>query len=96
MKEFGEFDMTKYTFVPFIKIHLYNSEEAAHFDIISDENKPNYSTNAWEPIEVDITKLSRYFSIRLMSIHYENQIYYNFHHSFRKCRSSDFSEGIWE
>jgi hypothetical protein len=39
MKEFGEFDMTKYTFVPFIKMYLNKPYLNAYFDIIADEYK---------------------------------------------------------
>ncbi len=75
---------------------MYNSLSNAHFDLTTNENKLNYVTNAWEPIEVDITKLSRYFSIIMMTVNYKESIYTNFHHRFRKCTKQDFSEGIWD
>jgi hypothetical protein len=37
MKIYGEFDLTKYNFTPFIKIYMGNTFTSAEFDIFDDK-----------------------------------------------------------
>jgi hypothetical protein len=53
--------MTKFIFLPYLKIYMSNTFTSAEFDIFDDQ--VIQPSDKWDPIIVDLNKLSRYFYI---------------------------------
>ena len=66
---------------------MLNTFTSADFDIF-DDSVIDLASNSWNPIPIDLKKLSRYINIKMVKVlfddNYINGI--NYHYNFRKCK----------
>jgi hypothetical protein len=66
---------------------MLNTFTSADFDIF-DDSATDIPANSWNPIPIDLKKLSRYINIKMIKVlfddNYINGI--NYHYNFRKCK----------
>ena len=66
---------------------MLNTFTSADFDIF-DDSATDIPTNSWNPIPIDLKKLSRYINIKMVKVLVDDDNggakYY--HYNFRKCK----------